>query len=413
MPDALRAQDPDRDRDAGVRAAGVTLETAVAAAPALAAARARVEAARARIDAAGRLPDPELEVMASRSDMPEDNTTMWELNVRQPLARLGEREADRRRARAAVAMAEAEFAMMAGETAMDVAMALAEGDAAERRIALLEAQIARLESVLASVDARIAAGTGQLVDRLTVQTRIASMRLMAEDERRMAGDSVSEIAARLGATGVAGVPVFAVPDPESVEAAETGATNLARARETEADAMKAMARAGGRPMTAVGLRLEREQTRMGNADLAGVAFMTEIPWRSRRYARAEERAANAEITAARADGVSARLRVDAAIARAERAARLAAIARELGRETRARLDAEFEALLGTSAATGRMPAESTVLMIVEILEKVTETELQVINAETQEAIARAALWPHAPVSLWSEALNSTNNRSQP
>lgn len=406
-PGVARAQAPGKPQAAPV------LEVAVAAAPTLTAARARVEAARARFDASGRLPDPELEVMASRSDMPDDNTTMWELNLRQPLAKAGERAADRRRARAAVAMAEAEFAMLAGETAMDVAMAQAEGAAAERRIALLEAQVARMESVLASVDSRLAAGAGRLADRLTVQTRIASMRLMIEEERRMDGDARSEIAARLGAAAAGSLPGFAAPAPEVLEAAHAPATRLAEARASEADAMKAMARAGGRPMTAVGVRLEREQTRMGNEDVAGLAFMTEIPWRSRRYARAEERAANAEVAAARADGVSARLRIEAAIARAERAARLAATARELGRETRARLDAEFEALLGSSAAGGAMAGESAVLMIVEILEKVTETELQVINAEAQADVARAALWPHAPVSLWSEALNSTTTPSKP
>jgi len=389
------------------------LQAAVAETPALAAARARVEAARERTGAAGRLADPELEVMGSRADMVDEDRTMWELNLRQPLPKRGERGADRERARAAVAMAEADFALMAGEMAMDLAMAAAEIEGADRRVVLLEAQVARLEAVLGNVDARLAAGFGRLADRLAVQTQIASMRLMIEAERRMADDARTEMRARLGRETGMGLPRFAAPPPGALATTETAAVKLAGAREAEAAAMKSMAQAGGRPMTGVGLRLEREQTRMGHEDTVGLAFMTEIPWRSRRYARAEERAADAEATAARADGLSARLRVEAALARADRAARLAAVARQLSSETHARLDAEFESLVSTASAGGTMAGESTVLMTVEILDKATQTELQAIDAETQERLARAALWPHVPVSLWSTTLEPTSNTQAP
>ena len=231
----------------------------------------------------------------------------------------------------------------------------------------------------------------------------------------MADDGRTEMRARLGRVAGEPLPAFAAPPIDGLASSESAAVRLAAAREAEAAAMKSMAQAGARPMTGVGLRLEREQTRMGNEDTVGLAFMTEIPWRARRYARAEERAALAESVAARADAASARLRVDAAIARAERAARLASVARQLSDETRARLEAEFEALVRAAAAggAGAMGGESTVLILVEILEKVTTTELQAIDAEAQERIARAGLWPHVPTSLWSVVFENQTSTPTP
>ena len=155
---------------------------AVTEAPALNAAARRTAAARERIDSSGRLADPELEGMGSRMVGPmNERATMWEVNVRQPLPKRGERAAERDRARAAVLMSEADYALMAGEMAADTAMALAEAQGAEARILLLEGQIARLDPVLRSVESRLASTGGRIADRLTVQSRIAAMQLMIEE----------------------------------------------------------------------------------------------------------------------------------------------------------------------------------------------------------------------------------------
>jgi len=155
-------------------------------------------------------------------------------------------------------------------------------------------------------------------------------------------------------------------------------------------------------MTAVGLRFEREEERMGNMDTVGIAFMTELPFRSRSYAHAETRAARAEETAARADAESARHRARAAVSRAERAERLAATSRRLATETSARLDAEYDSLIrsaGTNAA-GMSGSETPILMVLEILERHTDTELQVVEADYAARAARAELWRHAPATLF-------------
>ena len=149
-------------------AAPPALLAAVTHAPQLAAAAKRVDAARARTEASGRLADPELEAVGSRVDAPlGESRTLWELNLRQPLPKRGERAADRARSLAVVTMAEADYAMTIGDVAADVAIALAEAAGADARAALLTTQLTRLDAALATVQARLASGVAtRLADRL-------------------------------------------------------------------------------------------------------------------------------------------------------------------------------------------------------------------------------------------------------
>jgi outer membrane protein, heavy metal efflux system len=331
----------------------------------------------------------------------DERSTMWEVNLRQPLPKRGERAADRERAHAGVAMAQADYALMAGEMAADTAMALAEAEGAEARIRILETQIGRLDAVLRSVEVRLASGTGgRIADRLTVQTRIATMQLMVEEERRMAADALSDARGRLGLQPETALPPFAAPTAADVRADEAAALRFAAARADEADAMVKMARASANPMTAVGLRFERERRAMGDGSTVGVAFMSEIPWRSRGYARAEVRAAEAERAAAQTDATAARYRISAALTRLSRAEQLADTARRLSAETLNRLNAEFDAMVRAAGAASM--GESTVLQTVELLEKATDTELQVIRADTAVSIARAELWRYVPAEQFGE-----------
>ncbi len=379
------------------------LVSAVAQAPALRAARARAEAARSRVSSAGRLADPELEGMYSRAREPMgEEYPMWELTLRQPLPKAGERAADRARAAAVVSMAEADYAVMAGEMSAEVAMSVAEAEAARARADLFTRQIERTERVLAAVDTRLASGAGRVADRLALQTRIASMRLMVEQDARMADDALSEARGRLGLAPDAPLPPFSAPAASEIDPDAPPPLRLAAAKADEARAMARMARASARPMTSVGLRFEREEQSMGNMDTVGVAFMTEIPFRSRGYARSEERAARAEENAARAEADSARHRARADLARAARASRLADTARRLAAETSARLDAEYDSLVRSAGTAGAgMGGEVSVLMVLEILERQTDTRLQVIEAEAAARVARAELWRHAPAPLFT------------
>jgi len=157
-----------------------------------------------------------------------------------------------------------------------------------------------------------------------------------------------------------------------------------------------MARAGANPMTAVGIRLEREGGGSSAQDTIGLAVSSEIPWRSRGYARAGSRAAEAERAAAQAEGETARRRVTNATGRAERAEQLASVARKLAADTRTRLETEHEILSRTvsvGAPTG-MGGDSAVLHAVDILERTSETQLRIVEAETTARVARAELWRH-------------------
>jgi outer membrane protein, heavy metal efflux system len=383
----------------------VDLLRAVAHAPALNAAARRTSAARERVEAAGRLADVEVEGMGSRMVGPMgERATMWEVNVRQPLPKRGERAADRERARAAVSMSDADYALMAGEMAADTASALAEAEGTKARIRLLETQVGRLDAVLRTLESRIASGGGRLADRLTVQSRVASMQLMIEEERRTAADALAGARGRLGLGPEAPLPPFAAPTAHDIKADAAAAVRLAAARTDEANAMVKVARASANPMTSVGVRFENERRAMGDENTLGVAFTSEIPWRNRRYARAEVRAAEAERDAAETDATAARYRISAALTRVDRAERLAATARRLSSETLTRLNAEFDSMIRTAGVSAPV-GESTILQTVEILEKSTDAELQVIRADTAVRTARAELWRYMPATQFQNAKN--------
>lgn len=370
---------------------------AIATAPSLNASFLRADAARERLGTAGRLADIEIEGMASRMIGPmNERSTMWEMNVMQPLPRRGERSADRDRARADVSMAKADHAMQAGELAAEIASAIAEAEGALARVKLLDEQIERLNAVLRSVEARIATGSGRLSERLTVQARLASMSLMAEEERRGAADALSDVRGRLGWKPETVLPGFAAPVPTEISPEEAAAIRLAAARNAEAQARVKLAHSSANPMTSVGVRFEQERRSMGNDNTLGLALSTDLPFRSRGYARADARAAEAERSAALADADSVRHRIEATLRRVQRAEHLAGIAHRVSRETVDRLEAEYESML-RAASTGSGQA-STVLEVVELLEKTTEAEIQIIRADTAVRTARAELWRFYPAT---------------
>ncbi len=376
----------------------VDLITTVIQAPTLQSARSRAEAARARTDSAARFADPTLEIMYGRVNDGMQKYPMWEATLNQPLPKAGERAADRERAAAAVKMAEADYALMAGEMAADTAMALAEAVTARERMAVLSTQITRTERVLAAIDARLSAGSGRIAERLALQSNIAAMQLMVAKDERMAEDALADARARLGLPADTPLPSLATPEPASLDENQSPARLIAAAKAAESVAMARMARASARPMTSVGLRFNREEQSMANMDTVSVAFMTELPFRSRRYARADQSAARADEAAAHAEAASAGYRLAAVINRVERADRLAATTRRLANETSRRLDAEYESFIRTAGTADGMIGESAVLMINDILERHTSTQLQVIEADGAVRIARAELWRYAPAS---------------
>lgn len=371
--------------------AATRLTEAVAAAPAVTAARLRLEAALARQSTAGRRADASLTGMYAEKQTPAADIPMWEVSLEQPLPKWGERAADQRGSDARAAMARAELSLVAGDTAAESAMRLAEAGTARERQALIVQQEEHLARALSALDARIGTGQSRAAERLILQSRLADMQLMVAREEQMALDAESLVRAQLGLDGSASLPAFDAPPLDELDVECAPAVRVAEARVQEASAMEDMARASRMPMTAVGLRFEREDMPDGAEDTVGLALMTELPWRRQGYARADGAAARAERDAGLADAEAARHQMEALRGQAQRAEQQADLARRLAADHDARLDAQYEVMLRT-AGTAEMDAEMPVLMLVDILEQRTRVWMQVVEAEGSERFARAALW---------------------
>ena len=385
---------------AGRAEESMSLPQQVAEAPAVQSAWQQVEAARHRQQGAGRWPDPVLEGMASRKDTPADEIPMWGAALQQPLPKAGERAADQERARAEVALAEAAYGQMAGQMAREIARHLADAEAARQRLRLAEEQRTRTEQIQAAVEIGIGAGQSRSADRLALQTRLAEVHLQAERERQLVQDAESAIRATLSLTEQEPLPAFLAPAPGALQAAQSPASRQAVARQQEARAMADLARAQARPMTAFGLRFEREEMPGGNEDTVGLALMTELPWFSRRYARAGQHAAQSAITAGTFDLAAVEQDLAATLGRVARAEHWAATTRRVVGETQARLEAEYSALVrraGTAEPGGATP----VLMVLDIVDRQAELQRQEIEADAALRLTQADLWRFAPANLFN------------
>lgn len=373
-----------------------TLIEAVGQAPAVEAALQRSEAALLRTGVAARWADPELEGMVADKETPEDRMPMWGVSLKQPLPKYGERSAARARAQAAQAMAEAEADLLAGETARAAAEAIAAYESAGQRMALLTRQLEQTERTRAAVEARLGTGQGRASEELALQSRVTGLRLTLAQEQRRRDDADSELRQQLGLRPDDPRPAFEAPEPDQIRADAAPAQRLVEAQQAEARAMMHMARAEGRPMTSVGVSFEREEVELGNEDTIGVVFMTELPWNSHRYGRAEERAAKADLAGRTAEADALRRRIEADVGQARRLIRLAGETRASVEETQKRVEQEYDALVNAAGATG-MADGSSVLMLLELLDRSTELAMQVIEAETDARMARAGLWRYQSI----------------
>ncbi len=378
----------------------------LAGAPALAAARHRLEAAQARAGVRGRLADLELEAMGTslRDPGAGGRREAYELTLRQPLPRPRERASDRALGATAIRLAEADLALAAADLAATVAGLLAEATAARERAAVNLGQAARLETALGGLEARLTAGgPAVLVERLALQSRRTALRLAAAEEGRKAADAEAEARARFGLAPADPLPAFAAPAAATIQPAETAAAAFARARAEDAEAGARFARANASPATAIGLRMERERMGSGFLNGVGLVFSTDLPSRRAGAARAEARAAAAERAAAQVDEGASQLLARADLDRAARAAAFAEEARRLALEITGRLEAEHEAVNRAFAAT-RPGQDSALLHALDILDRTTAARLQLIAAEADLRASQAALWRHAPPAQLLAAL---------
>lgn len=376
----------------------------LAQSPAVQAAQERILASRRAAGAAGRLPDPMLTAGYARKSTSMERWPMYDAMLEQPLPRWGERDAMRAKASAETAMSEAELQDALGETAAEVAAMLAEADAARAKLALVEGQIARATSLQATIAARVAAGTAAIAEQLGVKSRLAALTVERDTMQRMVTDAEQEVRGRLGMPPTALLPPFTAPDRATVTLERVPGVLAAQAKTADADAMFREARASRYPETSIGLRYEREQQPGDPMDTVGLQFSVSLPvWQG--ASNDLEEAAYARRRAARREAAGWQFRAQSLLGRAERAATVATTARTAAQETKARLDAEYDAMIRAAATQNG----ANLISVLDVLDRLSEAERMVIDAEAAARQANASLWRLAPPDLSSV----TSERTQP
>jgi outer membrane protein TolC len=366
----------------------------LAKAPVVAAARERLAAADHAAGAAGRLPDPMLSAGYSRVNDRMARWPMREFGLEQALPRWGERDARRAQATAGRAMADAELAGALGELAAEVAGLLVEAEAARSRLGLVRRQAGRADAIAAAAAARTAAGRGGAAEQLAAASRVAALAVEVAALERLTADAEDAVRARLALAAQAPLPPFAAPDQAAAARERLPPELTARARTAEAEAMRREARAGRFPETAVGVLYGREDQPGGAMTTIGVELRVALPvWQG--AAADLERAAAARVRAARHEAEDAVRRAQASWARAQRARAVATRAQAAAAATRARIEAEYQALAHAAATQ----EDAGLLALLDVLDRVGEAERQVIEAEAAARQAEADLWRLAPPIL--------------
>ncbi|MBI5940691.1 MAG: TolC family protein [Caulobacterales bacterium] len=389
---------------AGQDSAQAPFLRSLARAPAIQAAQERILAARRAAGAAGRLPDPMLGAGYARKSTSMDRWPMYDLTLEQPLPRWGERDAMRAKASAETAMSEADLQDMLGETAAEVATMLAEAEAARAKLAVVEGQITRATAIQTTIAARVAAGGGSIADQLGVQSRLAALAVERDTMRRMVTDAEQEVRGRLGLAPDVALPPFTAPDRAAIVVERVPGVLAAQAKSAEAEAMFQEARASRYPETAVGLRYEREQQPGDPMNTVGLEFRMSIPvWQG--ASEKLEDAAYARRRAARHEAAGWKFRMASLLGRAERATTVATTARNAAQETKTRLDAEYDSMLRSAGA----PNGANMISVLDVLDRLSDAERMVIEAEATARQAEAGLWRLAPPDLSTVPLD----RNQP
>lgn len=258
------------------------LAHAAANAPSLKARLLDADARRSAATAAGQLPDPKLGVSLENfpvSGPPAftysgDSMTMTRVGISQDVPNLAKRHAARARATADIGASEAQVAVEARRVKVATALAWIDLAYATRRLAAIDAVLARLRELAPTAVSGVASGGARPAQALEVRQAIAGIEdkrseLAAEVVRsravlaRWTGDPAPEIEGE--------VPDFAI-DPAALRAAIDRHPDLAAAlaRTNRADADLTAARAEKRPDWSFDIGYGRRAERYGDMVSAGV-----------------------------------------------------------------------------------------------------------------------------------------------
>ncbi len=365
----------------------------------------RAEAAEHAQVSAGRLPDPELQVGYARMRMPMETRPIYEIMAAQSLPRWGERDASRALAVATSAEQHAVVERMIGQLASDVAQALAGLTGLQARIAAGEEEQLRINALRNSTDARVANGTATALDRLALDTRSQSLAVRIADWQRQAADLSAHIRSWLALKDTDALPVFVAPDPQIIDTSTTPQIRQALAERDQALASLDTAYAMGRPMTMIGVRGMYEETMSGSERTIGAQLSVSLPV-ARSAIHADIEAAYARIRAAEQQVIAARLQATYMAGIAERAIKQAERAEELVKLLAARASAEQESLITATAS-----AQQPITILLDIIDRLSDLRIDLIDATVSAQQARATLWPY--VNIPTTDIDKSSKKREP
>jgi cobalt-zinc-cadmium efflux system outer membrane protein len=263
------------------------IERATRDAPSIRAGEAGVEARRSASVAAGRLPDPTLNLGLDNfpvSGPPaysftRESMTMARVGVEQPFPNPAKRSAQRTRAQADIGIAEGDLAVETQNVRLETALAWIDLTYAKRRLAQLQRLDESLGDLQATVSARLASGSARPASALEPE----QLRAAVNDRRSELAAEVTKAQARLARfTGDADADVAGGPPTLEVDRAGlvAGLPSLPRLvaldagiRGAEADS--ALARADKRPDWRVSASYGRRDPAFG--DMVSVGVSIDLP----------------------------------------------------------------------------------------------------------------------------------------
>ena len=366
---------------------------ALSKAPTVHALRLRYAAAQRAEAGAGRLADPMIGLGYARLRMPMENRPIYEAMVEQSLPRWGERDASRALAVADSAMAAAGMQREVGMLAGQIAMLLAELEGLQARINEGNFELKRIRALSDTISARVGQGSATVLDRLAIDSRSESLAIRITDWERQIADKSADIRAWLAIPTDQPLPIFVAPMPATFDAQQTPEIRQALAERDLALASLQAAQAMRRPMTAIGVRGELEETEDGNERTIGATLSISLPV-AHGAISAEIDAAQTRVHAAERLIDAARLQSRTAVEIARRAVDQAQRTTVLATTLMTRADAEQQALATAAAGAG-----TSITAILDVSDRLAGLRVDLIDATVSANQARAALWPHVLMVL--------------
>lgn len=263
------------------------IRRAAASAPSLQASAAGVDASRSASVAAGELPDPTLTVGVDNfpvSGPPaftfgRDGMTMGRIGIEQEFTNPAKRRAQRGRAEASIAVAEAELAVETQNVRLATALAWIDLYYAKRRLAQLDLLNADLNDLQATVTARLASGSArpsQALEPEQLRAAVADRRADLQAEVTKAQTRLARLTGDPQADAVGDPPLLEIDGP-ALRAHVAGLPRL-QALDAQANAAAAnvtLAQADKRPDWRVGTSYGRRDPAYG--DMVSVTVSIDLP----------------------------------------------------------------------------------------------------------------------------------------